>query len=154
MDNIGMKRLGLVIAKSYEIQQINDRYASDITKAIFGQGINKNTSCDLRGGVTRQPKRSTLQRLAPLLFRVESFKLVNDDEVGIPILAWETQYSDQKLIQLRTTTKVTDLPDFDYRMVGVQDLEAIINLETPTKRVWVNPSLSRYRTYTLKVRYA
>jgi hypothetical protein len=154
-DNIGIKRLGLVIAKSYEIQQINDRMVFDITQLLYGCGINKNTSCALRGGVTRKPKRATLQRLSPLLFQVDHFKLVNDDDVGIPVLKFEVAYNDQKLIQLRTTQKVSDLPDLEYRMIGVSDIEDIINLKTPTKKVWVNASsLHRRRSHTLVIRYA
>jgi hypothetical protein len=130
---IGIKRLARVIAASFIIQDINDRDVQAITENIFGAGINKDTVCRLRNAGTRNPKEGTLQRLAPLLFRVAFFKL-SGDGVGIPVLEFGDPYDFDKSMTVKLARSVTSLPDRSYRYSSWKELDRIIDGDVAIKR--------------------
>lgn len=135
---IGLQRLAITITKSFELQDIALREVKPITDAIFGKGIDKMTICNLSRGTTFSPKPETLQRIAPLVFRVNHFRLINDDLIGIPIFEYDQGYFNKE-DRLKTifSNSVHKLPYAEYRYSSWQELEAILKEETPCKKLFL-----------------
>ena len=135
---VGIYRLARVIQASYEIQGIVDRDVTVITRHIHGleKGLDKNTANMLRLGKTGSPKPATLQKIAPLLFRVHHFRCVNGDPVGVPIFDFQGSYNFERSLQLKLAMSIDDLPDLDYRYTNHWDLTSIIECKTRTKSLF------------------
>ncbi len=134
---IGLKRLAAVLAASMEVQDIVDRDVDKITEQIFGAGVNKDTVCAIRNANRKNPKSSTLQRLAPICFRVKYFKSVNDDPIGVPVFDYEGSYDFDKTVVVKTANSLQALPDIKYRCVGWEDLKLILDGKIPVKNYFV-----------------
>lgn len=131
----GFYRLGKVFQRSIEIQGLTGSQVSKLTKAIYGVGISPTHQTYIKNG-SANLRETTLQRLPPVLFKVEYF-----DEWDNPVFVYkgENYKGTSKQLDLRVMgtyipngtnemyrPKPSDLPDFDYRYKSVRELVDLI----------------------------
>jgi hypothetical protein len=141
---MGLARLGAALSASMNKQGIKDRDVQHITAQIFSDaGINKDSVCAIRGCRRTTIKPVTLQKLAPLIFRVKYFQIVGGNKIGVPIFDYDgPDYGFELKNSLTNATSVSDLPDLSFRYHTWQDLQRILEGEEsrnpiPTKRLLV-----------------
>jgi len=117
-DEVGRKRLARVFDYSYkEIQSLSLRDIEEITRRLYAPlecGVSKDTSGSLRRAATHYISSATLDRLAPLIFRVKYFLCVDNDPVGRPVFTHDLQkYDKRRKNELRCVNTLKDLMRLD-----------------------------------------